>query len=156
MTRNLVFAAVISAGIALQLSALPTASFGQTSGALVAGVIMDSATGKPIAEAQITARSAENNSNRTAVSDAGGAFVIVGLESGLYEVIAAKHGFLKASTSINVAGMRTYRIDFWLSAAGADPAREAEPPHPAGESLSSSEPTANPESPPCEKAHAGP
>ncbi len=73
------------------------AAFGQSSPAGLRGIIRDSATGKPVAEAQITAHNVDNGVDRTTTSGEDGVFSIANLEPGRYEVTAIKEGFQKSS-----------------------------------------------------------
>jgi hypothetical protein len=54
--------------------------------------------------------------DRTAISGPDGAFVVLALEPGLYQVAAAKEGFTQSTTNVYVATPRPYRIDLLLAA----------------------------------------
>jgi hypothetical protein len=114
--KKLLFSAVVPACIAFQLAAaLP--AFGQTSFGTVGGVTRDSASGQPVAQAQIIAHNLDKNTDRTASSGADGAFSIANLEPGRYEVAAMKDGYLKSSAKVEVAALGTDQVDFSLAAA---------------------------------------
>ena len=85
--RQSAFAACIFAALSLP-------AVGQVSLGGVNGVARDSASGKPLADAQIIARDMRKNTESTAVSSSNGAFVIA-LQPGWYEVTATKNGFVK-------------------------------------------------------------
>ena len=78
------------------------------------GVARDSASGKPLAEAQIIAHDMRKNAESTAVSAANGSFVIA-LEPGWYEVTATKNGFLKATARIRVVSGKTAELELPLA-----------------------------------------
>jgi hypothetical protein len=54
--------------------------------------------------------------DRTAISGPDGAFAMLALEPGLYQVAAAKEGFTQSTTNVSIATPRPYRIDLLLAA----------------------------------------
>jgi hypothetical protein len=54
--------------------------------------------------------------DRTAISGPDGAFAVLALEPGLYQVAAAKEGFTRSTTNVYVAAPRPYRVDLLLAA----------------------------------------
>ncbi len=105
--RQCVFATCIFA--ALSLPAVGQISFGG-----VNGVARDSASGKPLAEAQIVAHDMRRNSESSSVSAANGAFVMA-LAPGWYEVTATKNGYLKATARIRVVSGKTAELELPLA-----------------------------------------
>jgi len=114
MTRNLLVFAVVPACIALHFAVLPiSASAGGVCG--VGGV-----TETPL----INNRGAGTNHgaqheqryrpHRHQCPD--GAFAVLALEPGLYQVAAAKEGFTQSTTNVYVATPRPYRVDLLLAA----------------------------------------
>ena len=89
-------------------------AFGQVAVGLV-GITRDSASGMPVAEAQITAHSLAKGANHAAVTDADGIFTFTGLEPGLYEVAATKSGFQMSSAHVEVGAERTARVSLPLA-----------------------------------------
>ena len=122
MTRQLFTLAALPGCILFQLSALCLPSWGQTPFGSVGGIIRESASGQPVVKAQIVVHNVEKGTDRTAVTGTDGAFAITNVEPGRYRVEAAKAGFLKSSTIIDVALRGTHRVDFLLSAAAPAPA----------------------------------
>jgi hypothetical protein len=102
---------------AFWLAALPVPAFGQVAFGLVGGITSDSSSGKPVAKAQIVAHNLDKGTNRTTVSDADGIFTFTNLEPGKYEFAAVKDGFMKSSTRVEVAALRTARVDIPLQIA---------------------------------------
>src|SRR5450755_924903 len=115
--RSLLIAALLPACAAFLLGTLSPSAFGQASVGLVSGITRDSATGKPVAEAQIDARNLDKGTDRAAVSDADGTFALTNLEPGRYEVEATKDGFQKSSARVEVAARRTAQVDLSLEVA---------------------------------------
>jgi hypothetical protein len=109
--------AVVLAGAAFWLAALSLPAFGQVAFGLVGGITSDSASGKPVAKAQIIAHNLDKGTDRTTVSDADGIFTFTNLEPGNYEFAAVKDGFMKSSTRVEVASLRTARVDLPLQIA---------------------------------------
>ncbi len=105
--RQCVFAVSIFA--ALSLPAVGQISFGG-----VNGVARDSASGKPLADAQIIAHDMRKNTESTAVSAANGAFVLA-VQPGWYEVTATKNGYLKATARIRVVSGKTADLELPLA-----------------------------------------
>ena len=102
------------------LATLSLPAFGQASVGLVGGLTRDSASGKPVAEAQIVAHNLDKGSDRVTVSNADGIFTFTNLEPGLYEVAATKSGFQKSSANVEVAARRTARVELTLLTAGGE------------------------------------
>src|SRR5260370_15610965 len=124
MTRNLLVLAVVPACIAFQIAAITIPASGQGLFGGVDGVTRDSASRQPLALVRITAHNVNKGTDRTAISGADGAFTMPGLEPGLYQVAAARDGFLRSTANVEVAAPGTHRVDFLL-AADRPPAREA-------------------------------
>ncbi len=99
------------------LFAVPVPSFGQSSVGLVGGVTSDFASGKPVGKAEIVAHNLYGGKDSTTLSDGDGIFTFTNLEPGRYEVAATKEGFQKASTQVEVAAMRTARVNLPLQIA---------------------------------------
>ena len=116
MTRNLLFSAVVPACIAFQLAALPIPASGQELFGGVGGVTRDSASKQPVAQVRITAHNVNKGTDRTAISGSDGTFTIARLEPGLYQVAAARDGFVRSTADVEVAAPGTYRVDFLLAA----------------------------------------
>jgi hypothetical protein len=94
--------------------ALSLPVFGQAPVGLVGGITRDSASGKPVAEAQIVAHNLERGTDSATVTDADGIFTFTNLQPGPYEVAASKKGFQKSSTRVEVTGSRTARVELPL------------------------------------------
>src|SRR5579871_1463510 len=105
--------AVVAACVAF-LFAAPVPALGQSNVGLVGGVTSDFTSGKPVAKAQIVAHNLFKGTDSTTSSDADGIFTFTNLEPGRYEVAATKDGFQKASTQVEVAAMRSARVDLPL------------------------------------------
>src|ERR1700692_4020040 len=105
--KRSVFAACIFAALSLP-------AFAQISLGGLNGVARDSASGKPLADAQIIAREMRKNTESTAVSAANGAFVIA-VEPGWYEVTATKNGYVKATARIHVVSGKTAELELPLA-----------------------------------------
>ena len=118
MTRKLVACTILPACVLFQMAALAIPAVGQMSLGSVGGVIRDSVSGQPVAQAQIVAHNVAKGTDRSVASAPDGAFSIASLEPGHYEVAAIKDGFLKSSATVEVAAMGTNRVDFLLAAAG--------------------------------------
>ncbi len=97
--------------------ALSLPAFGQATVGLVGGITSDSGNGKPVAEAKIIAHNLDTGTDHATVSDADGIFTFTNLEPGQYEVAATKSGFEKSSKEIQVAALRTARVDLPLQIA---------------------------------------
>ena len=80
----------------------------------LSGVARDSASGKPLVDAQIIAHNMRKNAESTAVSSNSGAFVIA-VEPGWYEVTATKNGYLKATARIHVVSGKTAELELPLA-----------------------------------------
>jgi len=109
--------AVVPACAAFLFAVLSVPAVGQPSVGLVGGVTRDSASRKPLAEAQILAHNLDNGMDRTTLSDADGIFTFTNLEPGNYEVAATKNGFQKSSVKIQVSSLRTAGVELPLRAA---------------------------------------
>jgi hypothetical protein len=124
--RHLLRTAFAPACIALLFAALPLSALGQTPVGLVGGVARDSASGKPLAKAQIIAHNLDNGAERVTESNTDGIFTFTNLEPGAYEVAATKTGFQKSSTHVEVAAQRASRVELPLQAtAGVHATTEA-------------------------------
>jgi hypothetical protein len=106
-TRQSVFGVCIFAALSLPV-------FGQISLGGLSGVARDSASGKPLADAQIIAHEMRKNTESTSVSAANGAFVIA-VEPGWYEVTATKNGYVKATARIHVISGKTAELELPLA-----------------------------------------
>ncbi len=115
---------VVPACAKILLGAMSLPAFGQVAVGLV-GITRDTASGMPVAEAQITAHSLAKGTNHATVTDADGIFTFNDLEPGLYEVAAAKSGFQLSSAHVEIGAERTARVSLPLSLA-VHPAREPE------------------------------
>jgi hypothetical protein len=93
-------------------------AIGQSSVGLMGGVTSDFTSGKPVAKAQIVAHNLFKGTDSTTISDADGIFTFTNLEPGRYEVAATKDGFQKSSTQVEVAAMRSARVDLPLQIVG--------------------------------------
>src|SRR5580698_6815184 len=82
--------------VACLMGALSIPTFGQSMG-LVGGIARESASGKPLGEAQITAHNLHDGTDHTTLTSADGLFTFTNLEPGPYEVSATKDGFQKLS-----------------------------------------------------------
>jgi hypothetical protein len=122
MTRNLLFSAVVPASIAFQLVALAIPASGQEPLGGVGGVTRDSASKQPVAQVRITAHNVNKGTDRTAISGSDGAFTIARLEPGMYQVAAARDGFIGSTADVEVGSPGTYRVDFLLAVASGPPA----------------------------------
>src|SRR5579862_1886208 len=92
------------------------ASCGLAADGLVSGTARDSGSGKPVAEAQVSAHNLAKGTDRTTVTDAGGIFTFTDLEPGAYDLAATKNGFQKSSAHVEVAASRTANVDLPLIA----------------------------------------
>jgi hypothetical protein len=116
MIRNLLVFAVLPACIGLHFAVLPISASGQEVSGGVGGVTRDSASNQPLAHVRITAHNMNKGTDRTAISGPDGAFAVLALEPGLYQVAAAKEGFTRSTTNVYVATPRPYRVDLLLAA----------------------------------------
>lgn len=106
---------ILASFIFLQMATLPFA-FGEESVGAIAGVARDSASGQPVAQAQIIVHSLDQNNDRTAIAGPEGDFSIARLEPGRYEISAAKDGFQTTSVTLDIAAKPTH-LEFKLVAA---------------------------------------
>jgi hypothetical protein len=83
---------------------------------LVGGITRDAA-GKPLAQVQVIAHNLAKGTDATAITGEDGIFTFTRLEPGLYEVAAAKYGFQKSSTNVEVAVGRVARVELPLQIA---------------------------------------
>src|ERR1022692_4964510 len=111
MTRNLLVCTVVPACIALHFAVLPISASGQEVSGGVGGVTRDSASKKPLAQVRITAHNMNRGTDRTAISGPDGAFAVLALEPGLYQVAAAKEGFTRSTTNVYVADRKSTRLN---------------------------------------------
>ena len=117
MTRNLLIFAVAPACIAFQFAAAPIPASGREVFGGVGGVTRDSASKQPVAQVRITAHNVKKGTNRTAITGSDGAFTIARLEPGLYQVAAARDGFIRSTADVEVTRPGTYQVEFLLAAA---------------------------------------
>jgi hypothetical protein len=94
---------------------------GQTPVGLIGGVARDAASGKPVAQVLIIAHSVSRGIDSTALTNADGIFTFTNLEPGAYEVAASKEGFQKSSARVEVAPMRSARVELPLQLIGVAP-----------------------------------
>ncbi len=102
---------------------------GQTPVGLIGGVARDSASGKPVAKALIVAHHVSGGVDSTELTNTDGIFTFTHLEPGTYEVAASKDGFQKSSVRVEVAPMRSARVELALqsmNSAAAAPLTERE------------------------------
>jgi len=122
MNSNVHCSAAVVACMMLHCAlALPASGEELASG--VAGVARDSVSGRPVAEAQITAHNILSGSERTATSGADGTFSFARLERGRYRIEGARAGFLKSAAAVEVASQGVYQVDLLLV---ADPGSAAQ------------------------------
>src|SRR6266566_4371237 len=114
--RSLLTGALLPACAAFFSGTLSSSALGQASVGLVSGNTRDSATGKPVAEAQIDARNLDKGTDRAAVTNTDGVFAFTNLEPGRYEIAATKNGFQKSSARVEVAAQRTVEVELALQA----------------------------------------
>jgi hypothetical protein len=111
----------------LMLATLAIPLFAQTPVGLLGGITRDSASGRPLAAAQVTAHNLNRGTDLATVSDAQGIFTFTNLEPGAYEVAAYKNGFQRSYTHVEVAERRTVRIEFPLLVNADTPADITKP-----------------------------
>jgi hypothetical protein len=116
-SRSLPTILAVPAFAAYLLGPLSLPAFGQASVGLLGGVTRDSASGKPVAEAQILAHNLVKGTDRATVSDASGIFTFTDLEPGPYEIAATKNGFQKSSAHVEIAALRVARLELTLQVA---------------------------------------
>ncbi len=95
--------------IAFLCGTLSIPASGQAVG-MVGGITRDSATGEPVAQAQITAHSVDKGIDQTFVTGADGIFTFTTLQPGQYELAASKKGYQRSSAQVVVAASRTARV----------------------------------------------
>src|SRR5271157_3164660 len=132
MTSNVLSSAVLPVCIALQLAAIPIASFGQDASGGVGGVTRDSTSKQPVANAHITVHNIYTGLDRSATSGSDGAFNMPGLEPGRYQVAAKAEGFAPSTANVQVSAPATAHLDLLLT---ADAAPTPPKPVPASPSL---------------------
>jgi hypothetical protein len=132
MTCKLLLSAVVPACIAFQFAVLAIPAVGQDSFGGVGGVTRDSASKLPVAQVRIMAHNISKGTDLSAISGSDGSFTIARLETGQYQVTAAREGFIKSTANVDVLTPGTYRVDFLL-AAEHPPASEAKASSPAGD-----------------------
>ena len=103
--------------ISALLLGVSLAASGQSPVGLVGGIAHDSASGKPVSEVQIVAHNLAKGTDLATVTDADGIFTFTNLEPGPYEVAATKSGFEKSAARVEVAALRTSRVDLSLQIA---------------------------------------
>ena len=116
-SRNVFTSAFVPVYIVLLFAAASLPAFGQTAVGIVGGITLDSASGKPVAEAQITAHNLDKGTDSATVTDADGIFTFTKLEPGQYEFAATKSGFQKSAARIEVAALRVTRVQLPLQIA---------------------------------------
>jgi hypothetical protein len=121
MIRKLLFSAALPLCIAFEVTAIPAFAFASESGGSVGGVTRDALTGLPVPEVQIVLHNVNSNTAQTTVTGSNGFFAIDNVEPGRYEVTATKEGFKNFSADIEVAALRTARIDLALALSDAAP-----------------------------------
>jgi hypothetical protein len=124
-SRRFPTSAAALASVALLFgTAMSRPAFGQEAVGLLGGSTSDSASGKPVAEAQVVAHNLDKGTDHVTVSGADGIFTFTNLEPGQYDVSATKNGFQKSSAHVEVAA-RMAQVDLSLRMA-ADLPRAAE------------------------------
>ncbi len=98
---------------------LALVAYGQTSSPALKGIISDSATGKAVAEAQITVRNLDTGVESAAASAADGSFAMENLRPGRYELAATKEGYTRSSAKVEVGSLGTYHVTLTLRATRA-------------------------------------
>ena len=94
-----------------------TPSDGQSTFGSLRGSTVDQ-TGSPVAGAQVTLHSLDENTDATAVSDADGNFLFENLKAGHYKLTAAKEGFANGVVDqIALAARQALRLDVKLALA---------------------------------------
>jgi hypothetical protein len=116
-SRNVFISAFVPVYIVLLIGASSLPAFGQAAPGIVGGITLDSASGKPVAEAQITAHNLDKGTDSATVTDADGIFTFTKLEPGQYEFAATKSGFQKSAARIEVAALRVTRVQLPLQIA---------------------------------------
>jgi hypothetical protein len=109
---------IVPASLFWQVATLPLPAFGEESLGALGGVTRDSTNGQPVPQTQVTAHSADKNTDRTAISGPDGVFSIANLEPGSYEISVTKDGFQKTSVHVDVAN-RSTQLDIKLQLAAA-------------------------------------
>ncbi len=110
-----------SAGIAFLLGVLTIPAFGYATPGNLDGIARDTASGNPVAAAQIIAHNLDSNSDTSTVSGVDGAFSFTNLEPGSYELAATKNGFQKSATRLVVSASQTSRVELPLRIVAAVP-----------------------------------
>ena len=83
----------------------------------IVGTVQD-ATGGTVPEVTLTVKSLDDNSSRTALSDASGAFQALNLRPGSYEITASKNGFSDSRTGkLTLDARQQMRVDIKLEVA---------------------------------------
>jgi hypothetical protein len=118
-----VSAVPVGAALVLGLLAFPVQ--GRAANGLVVGTAHDSASGKPLAQAQIVAHNLDKNTVDATVTDSEGIFTFTNLGPGRYEFTAKKSGFQESVAKVEVAAHQTIRVDLPLETITAS--------HPAAE-----------------------
>src|ERR1700736_4684585 len=131
MIRNLLLSASVPACIAFQIAALPIPAIGQDLFGGVGGVTRDSASKQPVAQVEITAHNVKKGTDRTVISGSDGTFTIAKLEPGLYQVAAARDGFVRSMANVDVAAPGTYQVLDFLLAVDYPPSAAAKPSSPS-------------------------
>jgi hypothetical protein len=94
-----------------------TAAEGQSTFGSVRGIVVDQSD-SPVAGAQVTLHSLDENTDTSATTDGGGNFVFENLKPGHYKVTANKDGFAKAVVDqIELAARQALRLDVKLAVA---------------------------------------
>lgn len=104
----------------LFLAMLPS-SFGQDASGRVRGIIRDSGSGRPIAEALIVAHRLGQGAQQTALSGVDGSFALQNLEPGPYEVAATKNGFQTSAANVDVTALQAAQVELPLQSAADAP-----------------------------------
>ena len=110
----------LAAGLALLSVALAFPMEAQPQVGLVGGVIRDSVTGNPLAEAQIVAHNLDNGADQSTVSRADGIFTLTHLDPGHYEVLASRKGYRRSSARVAVGVRQIARVELSLESAAPE------------------------------------
>ncbi|MFL5580952.1 MAG: carboxypeptidase regulatory-like domain-containing protein [Gemmatimonadaceae bacterium] len=107
------------AGTALLLTALATpAAWAQTSTSNLRGYVR-TASGAPVADAQVAARSVDNNQTRGTTSTASGYYYLGGLRPGRYEITFRRIGFAPQTETVQLLIGQTRDLNFTAAEAAA-------------------------------------
>jgi hypothetical protein len=120
MIRELVLSSCIALNISI--GCLGATGHHQSATGDVSGVTRDTA-GNALAQTQVVLHSVEDNSERSATTDANGFFLMEGVKPGHYTLSATKEGFASSSlAAVDIARGQTVHADLMLQAVTSHPA----------------------------------